>query len=77
MANTKVQLEVEKWIRDYWLPAKFGQKFRKRELRLIPGGGFAFDGVSEDSKIVAVVSTSGFKISSGRSGAGKNVQDPF
>ncbi len=71
MADTTVQLEVEDWVRRNWLPQKFGQKFHRERLRLSAGGLFDFDAVSEDEKVIAVISTSGAKTRRGRSGAGK------
>jgi hypothetical protein len=71
VADTTVQLEVEDWVRRTWLPQKFGQKFHRERLRLSAGGLFDFDAVSEDEKVIAVISTSGAKTRRGRSGAGK------
>jgi len=71
MANTRIQIEVEDWICKNWLPAKFGQRFHRDRLRLISGGVFDYDAVSEDGRIVIVVSTSGARTSSGKYGAGK------
>ncbi len=73
-ADTTAQLEVEDWIRRNWLPQKFGQKFHRERLRLSAGGLFDFDAVSDDEKIVAVISTSGAKTRRGRAGAGKLVK---
>ncbi len=71
MADTTVQLEVEDWIRRNWLPQKFGQKFHRERLRLSAGGLFDFDAVSEDEKIIAVISTSSAKTRRGKSAVGK------
>jgi hypothetical protein len=71
VADTTVQLEVEDWIRRNWLPQKFGQRFHRDRLRLSAGGLFDFDAVSDDEKIIAVISTSSAKTRRGRSGAGK------
>ncbi len=71
MANTRVQLEVEEWIRGNWLPIQFGQLFRKKQLKLVSGGSFEFDAVSEDGKIALVISTSGARTSGGKQGSGK------
>jgi hypothetical protein len=58
MANSHIQLEVEKWVRQDWMPNNYEIKFRRERLRLFPGGLFDFDAVSEDDKIVANISTS-------------------
>ena len=71
MSDTRVQLAVEAWICANWMPEKFGQKFHKRRIGLTSGGLFEFDAVSEDGKIVAVISTSGAKTASGGSATGK------
>jgi len=59
------------WIRDEWLPEQFGQPFSKRRLKLSSGGFFEFDAVSADGQVIATVSTSRSRTSSGRRGAGK------
>jgi hypothetical protein len=71
MADTRIQLEVEDWVRRNWMPAQFGAKFSRERLRLRSGGVFDFDAVSEDHSIVATISTSGSKTSSGKNAVGK------
>lgn len=71
MADTKVQLEVEEWVRTYWMPTKFGSSFLGRKVSLASGGVFDFDAVSEDQKIVATISTAGAYTASGKRGVGK------
>jgi hypothetical protein len=71
MADTRTQRLVETWIRDSWLPATFSQGFSKRRVRLIPGGHFEFDAVSEDGRVIATISTSASRTRSGRAGHGK------
>lgn len=71
MANTRVQLEVEDWVRREWLPKFYNQQFRRERLRLSAGGVFDFDAVSSDNSIVANISTSSGLTSGGRSPAGK------
>ena len=71
MADTRVQLEVEDWVRQEWMPQKFGQRFHRERVRLSSGGVFDFDAVSEDRKIVATISTSGSKTASGKHAVGK------
>jgi len=65
MADTKAQTEAEKWIREAYLPEKYGQLFRQKNLDLRAGGQFKFDAVSGDGTIVGVISTSAGKTSSG------------
>jgi len=71
MADTSVQREVENWVRDQWLPEKFAQQFHKRKCKLDSGGDFEFDAVSQDSTIVALISTSRYKTARGKHGSGK------
>jgi hypothetical protein len=71
MADTRVQLEVEDWVRKHWMPAEFGKKFRRERLTLRSGGKFDFDAVCEDDEIVASISTSSSMTSGGKAGAGK------
>ena len=71
MADTRVQVEVERWIRENWLPRIFRQGFRQRQLDLTSGGKFVFDGVSEDGRVVVTVSTSGARTAGGKHGSGK------
>jgi len=58
MADSKTQREAEIWIREKWLPKKFGQQFVKKKLSLRSGGKFEFDGVSLDGRIAVSISTS-------------------
>ena len=71
MADTRVQLEAEDWVRREWLPSKFEQQFRRERLRLSSGGVFDFDGVSSDNMIVANISTSSGITSGGKNPSGK------
>jgi len=71
MADTRVQLEVEDWVRREWMPATFGQRFRRERVHLISGGVFDFDAVSDDDKVVATISTSGAATSGGKLAVGK------
>ena len=66
MANTKVQVEAEKWIRENELPRLYNQTFRQRGLLLRSKGEFKFDAVSDDGNIVAAISTSGGVTASGK-----------
>ena len=71
MADTRVQLEVEDWVRREWMPRRFGQSFSRARVKLSPGGVCDFDAVSGDRKIVAAISTSGAVTASGKSAVGK------
>jgi hypothetical protein len=53
------------------MATKFGQTFRRERVRLSSGGVFDFDAVSTDDTVVASISTSGGKTSSGKLGVGK------
>jgi hypothetical protein len=71
MADTRVQLEVEDWVREHWMQQQFGQNFYRNRLKLSSGGFFDFDAVSEDKIIAGCISTSGGKTSSGKAAVGK------
>ena len=71
MADTRVQLEVEDWVRENWMPEAFRQKFYRNRIKLAPGGVFDFDAVSEDKSIAACISTSAGRTSSGNFASGK------
>jgi hypothetical protein len=71
MADTRVQLEVEDWVRRNWMETHYGTKFSRERLRLRSGGVFDFDAVSEDLSIIATISTSGAKTSTGKYAVGK------
>lgn len=71
MADTRVQLEVEDWVREKWMTEQFGRDFYRKRLILTSGGVFDFDAVSQDRKIAACISTSGGKTASGKHAVGK------
>jgi len=71
MADTRVQLEVEDRVREYWMREQFSQSFYRNRLKLSSGGFFDFDAVGEDKSIAACISTSGGKTSSGKAAVGK------
>jgi hypothetical protein len=71
MADSKVQREAEAWIRETWLPDKYGQRFRKRRLDQRSGGQFEFDGVSEDKSLAVAISTNGGVGNSGKKASSK------
>jgi len=63
MADTRIQIEVEDWVRRNWMPTHFGKKFFREHLKIRSGGVFDFDAVSDDASIVGTISTSGSKTS--------------
>ncbi len=71
MADARVQIEVEDWVRRNWMPTQFRTKFSRERLRLRSGGVFDFDAVSEDHSTAATISTSGAKTSGGKHAVGK------
>lgn len=71
MADTRVQLEVEDWIREHWMPENLGQPFYRKRLKLSGGGVFDFDAASSDSQVVACISTSAGKTLGGNIPSGK------
>lgn len=71
MADTRVQLEVEDWVRQQWMPQHFGVSFYRERLKIRSGGVFDFDAVSADKSIVATISTSGARTSGGKYAVGK------
>jgi hypothetical protein len=71
MAETRVQLEVEGWVRQQWMPTKFGMGFYRGRLKIRSGGVFDFDAVCGDKSIAATISTSGAKTSGGKHAVGK------
>jgi len=71
MADTRVQLEVEDWVRREWMRERFATRFSRERVRLSSGGYFDADAVSEDFKIVAAISTSGARTSGGKNAVGK------
>lgn len=71
MADTRCQAECEDWVRQEWMPGRFGQQFRRDRVRLISGGVYAFDAVSADGTMLATISTSNAKTSGGKLAVGK------
>ena len=67
--STIATKEVENWIRSEFLPKKYHQAFAKRKLGVQSGGEFECDAVSEDGKLVCLISTSPGKTTDGKSDA--------
>jgi hypothetical protein len=70
MADTTCQIECEDWIRREWMGKEFGEPFYRERVRLTSGGVFDFDAVNRDGTVVATISTSGGKTSSGKLATG-------
>ncbi len=66
MADGRVQLEAEDWVRRHWLKHRLGQIFTRERLPLDAGGQFDFDAVSLDKTIAVNISTNGGKTAAGR-----------
>lgn len=71
MADTRCQAECEDWVRQKWMPQRFGQQFRRDRMRLTSGGVYAFDAVSDDGTTLGTISTSNAKTSGGKLAVGK------
>jgi len=72
MADTSSQKKAEIWIVGHYLPQRFeGIPFKEQAVPLVWGGKFAFDAVSEDLSIIALVSTSTAKTSGGKQATAK------
>lgn len=71
MADTRVQLEVEDWVRTNWMPVNLDDDFFRERIALTSGGVFDFDAVSRDRKTAATISTSGASTASGKRAVGK------
>lgn len=71
MADTRVQLEVEEWVRDKILRPRFRKRFESKSVKLRSGGFFRFDAVSKGNEMVASVSTSRWATEGGKRGSGK------
>ena len=71
MADTRVQVVTEDWIRCEWMLRRYGRYFSSERANLSSGGVFSFDAVSDGGAIVANISTSGLKTAHGSHGSGK------
>ena len=69
MANSKIQLLIEAWIKNKWLPEKYSKKFSAQHLQLNTEG--CFDAVSADRSIVANISTSSCRTARGKIASAK------
>jgi hypothetical protein len=66
MTTTNPHTEAVQWIREVFLPKKFGQKFQKKNLGLQSRGQTEFHAVSEDEEVVAQICTSASHTSTGK-----------
>lgn len=71
MADTRVQRDVEEWVRQEWMSRRYNQTFSQKEVTLTSGGGYKFNAVSEDGRVVCTISTSGATTSGKKFGTGK------
>jgi hypothetical protein len=58
MVGPDAHKDVEQWIREVFLPKKYGQLFRQKNLELQSRGKAMFHAVSNDGEVVAMISTS-------------------
>jgi len=71
VADTRVQHEVEDWVRSEWMPKEYGQSFERERLVLESGGEHGFAAVSTDRTIAATICTGGAKTAGGNFASGK------
>jgi len=71
VADTRVQLEVEDWVRKTWMSEKLAAVFVRERVPLRSGGVFDADAVGPGGKVVATISTSGSKTAGGKHAVGK------
>lgn len=71
MADTRVQRNPALWVRENWLPQKYGISFRNEAVALSSGGQYRFDAISGDNSTVAAISTSRATRASGGLAVGK------
>jgi hypothetical protein len=70
MDDLDIQAKVARWIREVFLPKKFGQPFRQKKLTLQSRTQHEFDAVSDDNEIVAAIC-----LSAGTNATGKIAPD--
>lgn len=71
MADTRVQHEVEDWIRTEWLPQRHHQAFSRQRVTLGTGGDYSFAAVSADRSIIATICTGHATTAGGKLAVGK------
>ena len=72
MSSLDAQSIAVQWIREVFLPKKFGQSFTKKKLTLQSRTQHEFDAVSDDNEVVAAIS-----FSAGTTATGKVAADPL
>lgn len=65
MADSRYRHEIERFVREAFLPTRFGQTFEAKAIRLCDGGLFNCDAVSHDGTILACICTNAGKTLSG------------
>lgn len=70
MADSGAMRDVERWVRDVWLPGHVAgtHRFMPQRVRLDAGGYFDFDAVSDDHSVAVCVCTSAGVTSGGKKG---------
>jgi hypothetical protein len=53
------------------MPKRFGVRFERAQVNLLPGGQYSFDAVSADLSLIATISTSDTRTATGRNAVGK------
>jgi hypothetical protein len=71
VTDSKTQLKVEKWVRDSWLPQRYGVAFNEGSLELTWGGKFQFDAIGAAGRIVGLISTSAERTAGSNLAVGK------
>lgn len=71
MADSRYRHEVERFVRETFLPARFGKSFECKAISLSDGGLFNCDAVSDDGSILACICTNAGKTASGRNATPK------
>jgi hypothetical protein len=66
MTKPNIPAKPEEWVQSVALPKLYNQKFSQQSLLLKSGGQYKFDTVSEDTSIVAVISTDPGKTPQGK-----------
>jgi hypothetical protein len=66
MVNTNLKSEVEKWIREVFLPKQYSQSFAPKRLELRSKTQSRFDAVSKDGEIVVIICTDAGTTPSGK-----------
>lgn len=71
MGDSRVQKEVEAWVRDIWLREQHGCEFSTKKVMLKDGGEYKFNAVNDEQGILVSVCTGMAKTASGNLATGK------